>query len=191
MMPRRLPRGWGSRGVTATAASPSGDAPGEGRRRRDAPPSTDRGGAHAACPCRCRAPASARTRGSCRRGPAPQSRASRSTCSRMRLAAEMRTRNGSASTYSFSSAERVVVPRRSSLAETRRRRLDLVHVGAKRQDVEQRVEQRVAVFLNDIGGAGIAHERRAGGAADDGAGKRGRDVHARGRRARRAYMRSL
>src|SRR3954452_4148779 len=54
--------------------------------------------------------------------------------------------------------------------QTRRGRLDLVHLGAERQDMEKRVEQRVAVFLHDVGGPGIAHERRARGPADDGTG---------------------
>ena len=56
--------------------------------------------------------------------------------------------------------------------KARRRRLDLVEIGAERKDVEQRVEQRVADFLHEIGGARVAHERRAGVAADDGAGER-------------------
>src|SRR4051794_35974525 len=62
--------------------------------------------------------------------------------------------------------------------QARRGRLDLVHLGAERQDIEKRVEQRVAVFLHDVGGPGIAHERRARGPADDGAGEGGRDEHA-------------
>ena len=42
--------------------------------------------------------------------------------------------------------------------------------------MEQRVEQRVAHFLHHVGGAGVAHERRAGVAADHRARKRRRDV---------------
>ncbi len=45
-------------------------------------------------------------------------------------------------------------------------RLDLVELGAEREDVEERVEQRVADLLQDVGGAGVAHERRAGVPAD-------------------------
>ena len=50
-----------------------------------------------------------------------------------------------------------------------------VHVRAKRQDVEQRFEQAVADFLQQPDTAGIAHEGRAGMAADGGTGERGRN----------------
>ena len=43
--------------------------------------------------------------------------------------------------------------------------------------MKQRVEQRVADFLDEIGRAGIAHEGRAGVAADDRAGEGGGNVH--------------
>jgi hypothetical protein len=82
-----------------------------------------------------------------------------------RLAAEMRTSTGSRSSSCSSrvsasgSQARLLLPRR--------RGIDLVEVGAQRQDVEQRIEQRVTHFLQQVAGAGIAHERRARVAADN------------------------
>ncbi len=55
---------------------------------------------------------------------------------------------------------------------------DLVQLSAERQNMEQCVEQCVAIFLHDIGGTGIAHEGRAGGAADDRTWEGRGDIHA-------------
>ena len=128
---------------------------------------------HAGCPsisaARAFATSSVVTRSS------PARRASRSAASRRRLAAEMRTSTGCASTTSSSSAlassfQGISSCSRAGVASTWSRS------AAERKDVEQRVEQRVADFLHQIGRAGIAHERRAGVAADDRAGKRRRNV---------------
>ncbi len=128
-----------------------------------------------------RCPASTARAASSRASPA--ARASRSAASRRRLAAEMRTSTGCASTSSSSSAF-ASSSHGSSLVQPRRRRLDPVHLGAERQDVEQRVEQRVADFLHEVGRAGVAHERRAGVPADDRARETTPGCRSRARRTR-------
>ena len=54
--------------------------------------------------------------------------------------------------------------------------VDAVHLGAQRQDVKERIEQRVADFLQQIRGTCVAHEGRAGMAPNDCARKRCRNV---------------
>eukprot|EP01041_Mallomonas_annulata_P015058 gene15056-31948_t len=72
----------------------------------------------------------------------------------------------------------LVVPRGGQTGDfaARQRGVDLVHVGAQRQDVKKRIEQRVAHLLHQVAGAAVTHEGRAGVAADDGARERCRDV---------------
>ena len=69
---------------------------------------------------------------------------------------------------------RCVIPRRVFLRATDtacQRRIDHVHVSAQRQDVKQSIKQGIAHLLNQVGGTAVAHERRAGVAADDGPGE--------------------
>ncbi|GCC47453.1 hypothetical protein chiPu_0031773, partial [Chiloscyllium punctatum] len=52
------------------------------------------------------------------------------------------------------------------LVQPSRRRVDAIEFGRQGQDIEQRVKQRVADFLNEVSCARITHERRTGVAAD-------------------------
>ena len=88
----------------------------------------------------------------------PARRAARSAASRRRFAAEMRTSTGCASTSASSFDLGVDIPWQFFVLLARRRRLDLVEIGTERKDVEQRVEQRVAHLLHQVGRARITHE---------------------------------
>ncbi len=70
---------------------------------------------------------------------------------------------------------RILRPRDLTM-QPRRRRLDTVEVGRERHDVEERVEERVANLLHEVGCARVAHKRRPRVPSHDGTRERGGDV---------------
>ncbi len=102
--------------------------------------------------------------------------ASRSAASRRRLAKEIRTRTGALLDRGVEAPAGLVVPGQGALHAGRRRSTASMSRDSGRM-WEERVEQRVADLLHQVGRARVAHERRAGVAAHHGAREGGRDEH--------------